>query len=239
MILILGVIAVAVIVLMLNPSSRGSRVIKAKQKLEQVFKGPPASEVDFLLSESLLTAKNRIFVPNRNENQILFVFRPKASDMVSQYYLSELEDQYIVPGDDPVKAGILYAPDESSVGWTLVAKLRIACALQQKDISDLKSLKDELIMGFSRSAPGKIKGISPNPLVQLRAYWAKVPPEIQAQTTNILTANRAAAKRLGGSRRLLRSSTGVYYEERGVASRYELMYTFREAFPELNPPAAQ
>lgn len=180
-----GVILISGLMLLM-PSSRTSRIIKAKEYLAREF--PIASEeaIKPLLGSHLVTDDAFIYDTSQKECAIL-VFTP---DSTSPYSADSMMSEINRPLQsyglsnvnwEKVPVVVLLAPDETSTGWTIFSKIWIAKILQKQRVNDLKQLGLELTS-------------SPAALARVKKIWAKQPAKIQARAAEILEENRKIAK---------------------------------------------
>jgi hypothetical protein len=220
---VIGIIfAVIVIGLLVSPSAKDKRLTQAKEYLAREFPIVSDDSIKPLLGSHLLTNDKFIYDAGRKECAIL-IFRPDPTSPYSadammtevsrplQYYYSANTSWGKVP------VAILLAPDESSTGWTIFAKIWIAKVLQKQKVDDLKQLGLEL-------------STSPAALVRIKKIWAKEPPKIQARATQILEENRKVAKQFRKTPRFYRNK--VTYAISNQHDMSDFIGAFEEAHPE-------
>ncbi len=206
--------------LLILPSSREVRLRKAREYLTQEFPTVSEDSVKPLLRAYLVSDNSFVNFSTRHEYAIE-IFRPNPAvyDRLEMLYNSPSGSPYLTTkGEYPV--ALLLAPDASSVGWTVFAKIWIAKVLQKQQVHDLKEL------GLEMPSNPKVFG-------RLKKIWAKVPLKIQEKATAIIEENRRLAKPF-------KSTAGFYHKEVTYAisdghDRSEFFRAFAGANPEKIP----
>ncbi len=204
-------------VFMFIPSSKASRISKSRQKLESTYKAPAVAELQSLKRSQLV--RDGIFIdPASVGESMVYVFAPTPAETFASQYISEISlSRSYVPQNQNWKTLVLFAPDASSAGWTLLAKVWLATCIEKKPVQPIANMA--VTMGFSGSAK------------EMQKIWDSISPEIQAQAENMLSINRGIAKRFGGSRRFYFDGLGHAYEIPSSVGAYEFMNDYREANP--------
>jgi hypothetical protein len=156
-----------------------------------------------------------------SEAQIL-VFAPRPKDSFSSNLVNQLEVTYF--GNESERKPIhvcLLAPDPTSTGWTMFARVWIAKTLQRK-----------LTQQIARSLCQSMFSNPSATIKQLNDYWKEIPASIQKQANDVLVRNREVAKKLPGVHRYFQDGKGTNYEIDVSTNIWNFKNTFNEAHPE-------
>jgi hypothetical protein len=223
LVIIIGIIFALCIVFLLLPSSRSSKIAKAKARLETTFNGPPASKIQSIYEEFLVAgSESKRLDLKPTDASFIYVFAPAPTYTGSQMF-GDLSNQYGYRSGEK-KNAVLLAPDPASKDWSLLSKDWIAYGLLNKKVEEIRALGQE--MTYSSGS----KTIQP----RLKKIWDSIPAATQAQAEAILTKNRAAAKKLGENRRFFQDGKGKIYEIRAGNDIWDFVSTYEDVFP--SPP---
>lgn len=223
---IVAIILVIACLFLLMPSSRSARLQKAKDKLARDYTDPTEATLRPLFENELIL-DTKLAKPSAKDRSVLYVFAPTPTKSISAQLINEIAyQQTYSPGDVRAKTGILLAPDPTSTGWTLFAKVWIAKVLEGKSPNEVKNLGVGLATGSSAAT-----------LRQLQEIWNKVPVDIQKRTEDILDKNRALAKSFGNTRCFFHDEHGQNYEIPVSSSSSQMLYQFMYDYSEANPQA--
>lgn len=204
-------------VFMFIPSSKANRISKSRQKLGNTYKAPPAPELQSL-KRSRLVQDGVFSDPSSVGECMVYIFAPTPAESFASQYISEISlPRSYVPQNQNWKTLVLFAPDPSSAGWTLLAKVWLAKCIEKKAVKPITNMA--VTMGFAGSTK------------EMQKIWDSISPEIQTQAENMLSINRGIAKRFGGSRRFYFDGAGHAYEIPSSIGAYEFMSDYREANP--------
>lgn len=220
LVIILGIIFTLCAVFLLLPSSRSSKMTKAKARLATTFSGPPAKNIEFLYQEFLVSGQEKGspgFGPS--DAGFIYIFAPSPTYSGSQFF-GEFSNRYAFRAKE-VKSVVLWAPAPASSDWTLLAKDWISYSLLKKNVEELKALGEEI--SYSPSS----KTTQP----KLKKIWDSIPSATQVRAEEILRQNLVIAKKVGENRRFFQDGAGTVYELRPGNDTWDFTSTYQEAFP--------
>ena len=219
---IVAVFVAIILILLIMPSSKDNRIIKAKEYLATEFPIVSEDSVKPLLNAYLV--KDGAFVNfSKQDECAVFIFSPDPKIYGSENMINEAEGASYPYRREPQKdipIAILLAPDESRAGWTLFAKIWIVKVLQKQQVDDLKELGNALTT-------------NPKGFARLKSIWEKIPAKPKAKATAILEENRRIAKLYKSIPRFYRRK--VTYSIPDPMDLYSFLNAFDEAHPELVP----
>ena len=216
MLLIIGGILALTMLFLLFPSSRTAKVSRAKERLKKEFVGP--KDLSDLYTGYFVTSKNMSLTIGPKSNAELSVFAAKPTSLFSSRYFEEVDgNNWNMYGNKTLHACLL-APDPTSTGWSLYAKVWIALTLQN-DRTPMFNLGNLVSSGDATT------------MKKLRDIWAKQPFDIQATAEYLLDSNRKLVKGMPGAHRFYQDGSGTIYKLDPLAGPYEFFYTYNEAHP--------
>ncbi len=204
--LIVGAILAVSALFMVMPSSQTARVRKAQATLDKEFRGPPISLFSNLEGASMLSG-NQIIKFSQKRQGFLYVLTPTPTDTTSATYINQAAYPAFNFRNEGETSMILMAPDPSSTGWSLLAKVWIGEALTNKSRGDISTISSNL-----SSTPSSA-------IAQLTKRWGMLDPTTQAQAEAILESNRKLAAQFRGTRRFY-IDKGTVYEVNISSSPY-------------------
>jgi hypothetical protein len=222
LILIVGSILAISAVFLLVPSSRGSKAIKAKKKLAEVFAGP--ADLSYLYAATSVTSNNLVKSINKKDEARINVFAPKPTDAVPSDFFNDMRPYRYTGQAESSTAYCILAPDPASTGWTLFSEVWIAEILQKKNPQVVNSLS----YGVSSENAAV--------MTQLKTFWAKTPASVKAQADTIIAQNREVVKSIPGLRHYYQDGLGKNYQVSSKNSIWEFDQAIREANPTRQSP---
>lgn len=221
---IVGVIVLVAAMIMLMPSSKSVRLKKAQDLLNVTFKkvGP---EYLVPLYGVQLVSRNGLATVSESESYAVIVFAPDGKNTNTAVLINEIcsPTAYLDANSGKIHSAALLAPDPSSTGWTLMAKVWFAQALVKKPTATIQALGVQLV-SLGRSS-----------VYELNEIWKKVPKNIQDQATAMLERNREVATKFSRNTRIFHHKLGPSYVIDGVTTYSDFMWDFFEAYPECKP----
>jgi hypothetical protein len=217
--LVIGAIMAVCLAILFIPSNRDTRQAKAKLSLQKDYAGP--KDISNLYEATLISIDNkRTKVSPKDEAQIL-VFAPNPKDSVTSNTFMELQENYYGANvERKTKNVCLLAPDPTSTGWSLFAKVLIGHSLEIKQVGQIAtSLSQQLIA----NPPSAIK--------ELNNHWMKFSPKTQAEATRILEENRKIVAKLPGVHQYFQDGTGTNYEITVSGNIWSFRNYLYEAYP--------
>ena len=181
--LIVAVFVAILLVLLIMPSSRDNRISKAKERFARDFPIIPEDKMQPLLGSHLMVDGKFVYDSAKREGA-LFIFAPGPTAQYGDQMMRELQypsQTYSYSSTTNIPIAVLLAPEESSQGWTIFAKVWIAKALQKQSVKDLKEL------GMQLSS-------NPKAFARLKSIWKKLPLKVRTRATQVLEENRSVAK---------------------------------------------
>ncbi len=214
MVLIIGGILAVTMLFLLFPSSSTTKISKAKERLKKEFVGP--KDLSQLYSGYFVTSKNMSLSIGPKSNAEVSVFAAGPTSAFSSRYFEEVDGtNWNMYGNKTLHVCLL-APDPTSTGWSLYAKVWIALTLRN-DRTPMFNLGNLVSSGDA----GTMK--------KLRDIWSNTPFDIQAKAEALLDNNRKIVKSMPGAHRFYQDGSGTIYKLDPLAGPYEFFYTYNEA----------
>lgn len=212
-----GTLAVSFLFLLL-PSSRTSRTNRAKEKLKNEYAGP--KDLSYLQAGTFVADDGFSRDKARGGNGRMGIFAPRPTDTIPPDFFDGMRPYRYMGTAEASGWHCLLAPDSSSTGWSLFAKVWIAESLQKhtKSTQEMDTLAREMLASSSSG------------ITKLKAIWLKVPAKIQAEAESILAKNREVVKELPGIHQYYQAS-GVNYEIKSTHSIWEFDQLLEDAEP--------
>ena len=217
LILVVGGIVLASGMILLIPSSRTTRVIKAKNLLATEYAGP--KDISYLYDGYLVTHDNKEEKISPSDIANITVFAPNPTEVVSMNFVVQFANQYYAPGDK-TKTVCFLAPDATSTGWSLFAKVWIGETLRHKSTQILQSYAQTML-----SSPASAT-------TSLTKLWTDLPPEIQAESQAVLEQNREILKAHKGSCTYYQDGKGTNYLIDLKHNTWEVRSLLAQAYPD-------
>ncbi|MEI8281353.1 MAG: hypothetical protein WCG75_03010 [Armatimonadota bacterium] len=214
--IIAGILALSALFLVL-PSNQTARKTLALKRLRNEFIGP--KDISELYAGYLVSIKNKVVKVTAADIGQLCVFMPTPTESVSSNFFNELDDRYYSDESRKPIAACLLAPDPSSIGWTLFAKVWIGSTLLKKN--DQIAEQYGQMLSYSNAQAMK----------ELTKLWSAFPAEIQSQAEDILVKNREIVKGHKKSTRYYQDGDKTIYEVDISSNIWELKSLLREAYP--------
>ncbi len=214
--IVAGILAISSIFLFL-PSNQTARKVRALKLLKTEYVGP--KDISNLYAGFLVNMKNKVVKMSATDIGQLYVLMPTPTETVSSNTFNELDDRYYSNENRKSVSACLLAPDPSSTGWSLFAKVWIASTLLNK--TDRFADQYGQMLSYSNAQAMK----------ELTKLWSAFPTEIQSQAEDILAKNRELVKTLKKSRRFFQDGEGINYEVDISNNIWELRSLLREAYP--------
>ena len=217
LIMIVGGIVLASSLFLLIPSSRTTRVLKAKQRLAIDFVGP--KDISYLYGGFLLTHDNKHARVSASDIANITVFAPNPTEVVSINFIVQLANRYYA-SSDKTKTVCFLAPDATSTGWSLFAKVWIGETLKHKSNQIVQNYAHLMLSSSASATTGLTK------------LWADLPPEIQADAEAVLEQNREILKAHKGSCTYFQDGKGVNYLIDLKHNTWEVPSLLAQAYPD-------
>jgi hypothetical protein len=219
MVLVIGGILAVTVLFLLLPSSRTTKIKKAKEKLSREFAGP--QDLSYLYHGFFVTSKNRNTSIGPKSVAELSIFAPDPKSAFSSRYFEEVDGNNWNMYGIRTEHACLLAPDPASTGWSLYSKVWIALTLQ----SEIKQPVFNLGTLVAAGDAGTLK--------KLQSIWSKMPHHVQSKAEALLQNNRNIVKGMPGVHRFFRDSTGTNYKIDVNSGPYDFISTYNEANPNL------
>jgi hypothetical protein len=214
--IIAGILALSGIFLLL-PSNQTARKIKALKSLKTEYAGP--KEISKFYSGFLVSTKNKIIKMSEADTGQLLVLMPTPKESISSNIFNELGGRFYYDETNKHVSACLLAPDPTSVGWSLLAKVWIGTTLLKKN----DQVADQYGQMLSYSSAQAIK--------EMTKIWSGFPAEIQTQTEDILAKNRELVKDEKKSHWYYQAEDKTIYEIDLSGSLWQLESLIRDAYP--------